>query len=65
MDNYVTCEKCDKRHGVLDERLKDGEIKFAKIETQLRSIVTLLKITTTALCTGLAGIVAALLLRGI
>ena len=65
MDNYVLCEKCDKRHETLEERLKDGEVKFARIETQLQSIVTLLKITTTALCTGLAGIVTALLLRGI
>ena len=65
MDNYVKCEDCDNRHRKIDDRFKDGEVKFARIETQLQSIVTLLKITTTALCTGLAGIVTALLLRGI
>lgn len=65
MDNFVKCEDCNIRHAAVDKRFEDGNVKFARIETQLSSIVTLLKITTTALCTGLAGIVTALLLRGI
>lgn len=65
MDAYVERAECTERHAELAERLNAGEVKFARIETQLNSLLAVNKLVGTAIVGGIVTIITILLTRGI
>lgn len=65
MEAYVERGECEQRRVELKERLNEGEVKFARIETQLNSLLAVNKLVGAAVVGGIVTIITLLLTRGI
>lgn len=65
MEEFVTHNQCEEFRKAIDKRLLDGSVKFAELETNMKSVKTTLNLILGTLFTGLGSIVVILLTRGL
>lgn len=62
---YVTCDTCAHHREKIDERLKNGDVRFERLETKLDTLIYTNRLIAGSVIGGVVTIIATLIMRGI
>ncbi len=63
MNENVTQDECRRHRAEIDRRLADGNVRFARIETRLDSLLQITRIIAGAAIAGVVSLIVLLLTR--
>ena len=63
MNTPVTRSECEQHRAQIDRRLADGNVRFARIETRLDSLLQITRLIAGAVIAGVVSLIVLLLTR--